>query len=295
MKRLVSKKDAGLRLDTFLRTNDPQHSRSFFKKLIDQDCVLVSGKPGRTKTVLKEGDTVVYTLPAPEVLTLQAEDIPLKIIHEDATLLVVDKPSGLVVHPAAGHLQGTLVHALLNHMKNLSSIGGVERPGIVHRLDKDTSGLILIAKTDAAHTSLSKQFANRTVKKEYLCLVAGLFKKKEGTIASVLGRHPANRKIMSSTTSRGREAVTVYKVEKEFTNTSLVRCYPQTGRTHQIRVHMKEAGHPIVGDPLYGGKKGQDGHRLFLHAAKISFTHPGTGKTVSFESPLPEDLNERLK
>jgi len=227
---------------------------------------------------------VDINVPEPEKSKLEAENIPLDIIYEDKDILVINKPRGLTVHPGAGNRSGTLVNALLHHCRDLSGIGGVERPGIVHRLDKDTSGILLVAKNDKAHQVLSAQFKDRTIQKTYLAIVKGNPKKDEGTIAEPIGRHPVNRKKMA-VSHKGREAVTHYKVLKRFKEYSLVELKPKTGRTHQLRVHLAHIGHSILGDPVYG-----KGNAQLLHAYKIKFTHPRTEKELEFEAKLPDDM-----
>jgi 23S rRNA pseudouridine1911/1915/1917 synthase len=232
-------------------------------------------------------------VPSPQPLAVEAEAIPLCIVYEDQDLLVVDKPAGLTVHPAPGHARHTLVNALLAHCADLSGVGGVLRPGIVHRLDKDTSGLILVAKNDRAHAGLSRQLKERTVEKVYLALVRGRMERPEGVIEGAIGRDPRNRKRMAIVEG-GRAARTAYRVREFLDGTTLVEVAPSTGRTHQIRVHLAAAGHPIVGDALYGKPSDIIG-RQFLHAYRIAFRHPADSRSVEFESPLPADLVEALR
>lgn len=277
------------RLDKFLSENT-EFSRSRIKKLIESGHITVNGKKAEPSYKLKKEDKVDIDVPESEKSELEAEEIPLDIIYEDKDILVLNKPRGLTVHPGAGNRSGTLVNALLHHYSGsrLPTIGGVERPGIVHRLDKDTSGVLLVAKNDKAHQSLSAQFKDRTIQKTYLAIVKGSPKKDEGTISEPIGRHPVNRKKMA-VSQKGREAITHYKVLKRFKNYSLVELRPKTGRTHQLRVHMKHLGHPISGDPIYN--EGDDSnHRLQLHAYKIRFLHPSTGKEMEFEAKLPDDM-----
>jgi 23S rRNA pseudouridine1911/1915/1917 synthase len=254
---------------------------------------------------VKAGEVISGTLPEPEPLALNPEPLPLTILYEDPSIIVIDKPSGMVVHPAYGNPRGTLVNALLYHCKDLTGINGVLRPGIVHRLDKDTSGVMVVAKDDEAYRQLTKQFKNRTVEKVYLALVYGPFRKDEGLIDAAIGRHPHERKRMSLRTRRGRTAITRWRVAERLNGFTLLEVFPQTGRTHQIRVHLSSMGHPLLGDPLYG-RKGRSGTihdpalkecvirmgRQALHAYRLGFVHPKTGENVRFESPLPEDMKK---
>jgi 23S rRNA pseudouridine1911/1915/1917 synthase len=257
----------------------------------------VNGRLVKPSYQVQTGDWIQIDLPEPEPLELIPEEIPLDILYEDEVMIVLNKPAGLVVHPAPGHPTGTLVHALLSHCQNLSGIGGIQRPGIVHRLDRDTSGVMLVAKTDQAHQNLSTQLKNREIKKEYLAVVHGIFKDKKGTLSTVIGRHIRDRKKMSVFTRQGRPAVTSYEVIEEFQDYSLVKIQIYTGRTHQIRVHMKYLNHPVVGDPLYGrGTKDQALiRRQALHAKSIAFKHPITGHPLEFEAPLPQDMKNLLE
>lgn len=283
------------RLDTFLSEMNTDLSRSYAQKLIEGKFISVNGTPARSKYRLKIGDHIEGTLPDPEPLDIVAENIPLNVIYEDDHIIAIDKPPGMVVHPAPGHHSGTLVNALLYHCRDLSGIGGVERPGIVHRLDKDTSGIVVAAKTNAALQSLSRQFKDRTVTKEYLALVKGVLKEAEGEIDFPIGRHRVHRKKMSLD-SAGREARTRYEVIRQFEDYAYLRLHPQTGRTHQIRVHLASIGHPILGDSLYGGKTGK-GHpmpRQALHAHKLKLDTPGI-KRLFLESPIPQDISQYIK
>jgi 23S rRNA pseudouridine1911/1915/1917 synthase len=242
------------------------------------------------------------SVPAPAPAEPQPEDIPLRIVHEDAALLVLDKPAGLVVHPGAGTSSGTLVNALLARVRDLSGVGGVLRPGIVHRLDRGTSGLLLVAKSDEAHRALARQFANRTVEKEYLAVVLGVPARSSGEIDAPIGRDPVHRRRMSVRAPRGRAARTSWSVEERFDGAALLRVRIHTGRTHQIRVHLASIGHPVAGDPLYGGTRTPPSRgaaalealsslaRPALHAARLAFTHPSSGARLVFEAPLPADL-----
>jgi 23S rRNA pseudouridine1911/1915/1917 synthase len=280
----------GARLDRYLSSMMPEFSRVRLQNFIRGGCVLVNGLPARSSQTLRAMDEIRVTVPDEvEPSVAKAQDIPLDVLHEDASFLVLNKPAGLVVHPGAGNADGTLVNALLFHCAGLSVIGGVERPGIVHRLDKETSGCLIIAKTDSAHRSISGQFADRLVKKTYLALVEGIPRMPHGKIEAAIGRHAVHRQKMT-VSDRGRDSVTQYRVVASSLGKTLVQCQPHTGRTHQIRVHLKHLGHPIIGDPLYGRRGGHARH--FLHAWKIAFAHPETGKSLEFCAPLPADFPE---
>ena len=291
--------DAGSRLDAFLALNLEGKTRSAVQKLMDQGKVLVNGKTGRKNDKVKPGDSIQVEIPEPEPLELLPQDIPLDIVYEDEHLLVVNKPKGMVVHPAPGNPDGTLVNALLYHCgESLSGINGVIRPGIVHRIDKDTSGLLMVAKNDLAHQSLAAQIAAHTFTRMYNTVVYGNLKTDEGTISAPIARHPTDRKKMAVVPG-GREAVTHYRVLERLSGFTLVECRLETGRTHQIRVHMAHIGHPVAGDPVYGPKKcitslnGQ-----CLHARLLGFVHPATGEYMEFDSGLPlyfTDFLEKLR
>jgi len=304
----VTKKGEGRRLDQFLSETDLNLSRSHAKNLIQKHHILLNQKPTKPSAHLKAGDAISGSLPRPEFLSLKPEPLPLTILYEDPSIIVIDKPSGMVVHPAYGNPSGTLVNALLHHCKDLRGINGVLRPGIVHRLDKDTSGVMVVAKEDEAYHQLTKQFKNRTVGKKYLALVYGKFSQDEGLIDSAIGRHPSERKRMATHTKRGRMAITRWKKVEEFDSCTFLEIFPQTGRTHQIRVHLSSIGHPLLGDPLYG-RKGTPGaihdrvlkecvkkmDRQALHAQRLEFTHPRTGEKVQFVSPISQDMKEVLE
>jgi 23S rRNA pseudouridine1911/1915/1917 synthase len=286
---IATEADAGLRLDRFIALSGIL-SRSAAQKLMEQGGVLHNDRPPNKKTPVQQGDVVTLLLPEPLPSEVQPECIDLDILYEDDVLLVVNKPKGMVVHPAAGHREGTLVNALLHHCgDSLSGIGGVMRPGIVHRIDKDTSGLLLVAKTDLAHRRLSAQLKAHSILRLYYAVVYGHPNPPEGRIDLPIGRHPKERKRMAVLSTGGRRAVTTYETLEPLRGFALLRLRLETGRTHQIRVHMSHLGHPLVGDPLYGPKKiiaetkGQ-----CLHAAALGFVHPISGQRLFFESPLPD-------
>ena len=284
----------GERLDTFIARRCPELSRSHARRLIDEGLVSVNGRQVKPSERVTAGLSVSVTIPPPETITLVPEAIPLTIIYQDGDIIVLDKPAGLTVHPAPGHPSGTLVNALLAACPDLRGIAGTLRPGIVHRLDKDTSGLMVVAKNDRAQRALQRQLKDRDVRKTYLALVRGVPAPREGTIAAPIGRHPKNRKKMA-VVADGREATTRYRVREEIAGGqySLLEVEPVTGRTHQIRVHLAAVGHPVVGDATYGRPSAAVG-RQFLHAHKLAFGMPLGGRTVEFESPLPADLREAL-
>lgn len=294
----------GQRLDKFLAGELPNHSRAQVQRLIDDGGVsLPRVAAPKSNTVLRPGDVVNVEVPPVAASTLEPEDLPLPILHDDADLVVVNKPAGLVVHPGAGHPTGTLVHALLHHVQDLSGIGGEARPGIVHRLDKGTSGVMVVAKNDVAHQELARQFHDREVEKEYVALVWGTVHNRK-RIDLPIGRDPVHREKISTRARRARAAVTRVTWAKALPGLTLIRVAIATGRTHQIRVHLSAIGHPIVGDALYGGvhkrvandvRAVQRLTRPFLHAERLAFTHPRTGERLSFEAPLPDDLESVLR
>jgi 23S rRNA pseudouridine1911/1915/1917 synthase len=290
---VVANEAAGQRLDQFLRGELPEYSRAFLQKLIEQGHVAVNGGPAKASYKVRAGDKVRVEIPPPRPLETLPEEIALAILFEDDDLIVVNKPAGLVVHPAAGNYEHTLVNALLHHCRGaLAGIGGVERPGIVHRLDKGTSGCIVVAKTDFAHKALVAQFKSREVKKTYRAVCWGKFERPSGRIETVIGRSERDRKKMSAITSRGRPAVTDYHVLKQFAEFALVEVHIHTGRTHQIRVHMAHIGHPVVGDATYGRARSTNISvaRPLLHAYKLGFTHPRSQEFVEFTAPVPDDM-----
>ena len=295
---LVADRD-GERLDRFVARSLPELTRSRVRRLIDGGLVTVDGLlPAKAGAPLASGQRVRVTVPPPEPSELEPEAVPLRIVYEDGDLLVVDKPAGMTVHPAPGHASGTLVHALLAHCPEIALVGESGRPGIVHRLDKDTSGLIIVAKTETARAALARQLKEREVEKTYLALVEGRLREREGVIDAPIGRHRAQRKKMA-VVHGGREARTRYRVVREVAGRSLVEVSPETGRTHQIRVHFAAIGHPVAGDRVYGRPPKADAtlpslRRQFLHAQRLAFRHPRTGQRLELEAPLPDDLKQAL-
>ncbi len=293
----ISEQDVGKRLDKFLSENIDGLSRSYIASLIEDKQILVNGKAASKSNKLSARDTIEFSVRDAVELEAEPEDIPLDIVYEDEELIVINKPKGMVVHPAAGNPNGTLVNALLYHCKEgLSGINGVMRPGIVHRIDKNTSGLLVVAKTDRAHLSLSEQIKEHSVTREYRAVVYGHLKENRGEVNAPIGRHKIDRKKMCVTDKNSKSAVTHYEVLEEFNDFSYIRCVLETGRTHQIRVHMAYLGHPLAGDEVYGPKKviteleGQ-----CLHAIKLGFVHPTSGEYIEFESELPESFEKFLK
>ena len=278
----------GERIDKLLSVQLPEMSRSALQKLVTDGCVLVNGNSVNKNYKMKNGDTVTVDIPEPEELKAEPQDIPIDIVYEDDSLLVVNKPQGMVVHPAAGNPDGTLVNALMYHCKGrLSSINGVIRPGIVHRIDKFTSGLLMVAKTDKAHNFLAEQIKNHSFTREYNAICVGSFKDLTGTVNEPIGRSKFDRKKMCVTYQNCKEAVTHYEVLEDLGQYSLVKFRLETGRTHQIRVHSAFIGHPVLGDDVYGkAYKGLDGQ--CLHAKKLGFIHPESGEYMEFDSELPE-------
>lgn len=285
---------SGMRLDAWLAANEPEHSRSRWQALIKEEAVTVNGESAKRNAKLMEGDRVAWSIPEPVSSEVLPEDIPLDILYEDTHIIAVNKPAGLVVHPAAGNESGTLVNALLHHCTDLAGIGGEKRPGIVHRLDKDTSGVMVVAKTEAAMNELARQFKERETGKEYIAIVRGVPQPPTGTIEAPIGRHPIHRKKMSINVRNGRHAVSHYRVEEAFNAASLVSVKIETGRTHQIRVHMAHIRHPVVGDALYGRNSTIQATRQMLHAAKLFISHPDTNERMEFNAPLPQDMENLL-
>ncbi|MEO8349067.1 MAG: RluA family pseudouridine synthase [Acidobacteriota bacterium] len=300
----------GTRLDLFVASACSDLSRSRIQKLIAEGAVRLAGSPAKRAHVVRAGEEVEVEVPEPRSASIEPQDIPLSILYEDAHLIAIDKPPGIVVHPSPGHHSGTLVNALLHHVRGLSGIGGEKRPGIVHRLDRDTSGVLLVAKTDKAHASLSRQMKKRSLRKEYLALVAGLSRVRKGEVALSIGRDPRDRKKMrafrnAETAPAGaREARTLYETERDWPELGLaiLRCRLVTGRTHQIRVHLASAGMPVVGDPVYGrprydrvrdpelSRRLKEFPRQALHAERIALRHPETNEELEIVAPVPEDL-----
>jgi 23S rRNA pseudouridine1911/1915/1917 synthase len=292
---LVPANEAKLRLDQFLAKLLPEFSRSRLQQLIRDGFVRLNNKTSRPRQIVRGGDKIELTEPALEKIETLPEAIPLEILFEDDDLIVINKPPGLVVHPGAGHREHTLVNALLNHCETLSGIGGKERPGIVHRLDKETSGCLVVAKNDATHRDLSEQFAARTVEKIYLALVAGKLPKTAGVIEGKIGRHPVHRQRMSAATPRGRAAKTEYRLVRSSDRATLIECRLHSGRTHQIRVHLHHLGHPVLGDKVYAPRLAKNFPRQMLHAWKLGFRHPRTEEWKSFEARLPDDFAAAIK
>ncbi len=286
----VLEEGAGVRMDKYLSGVLPEFSRSYLQRLIQEGRVSLNGCPVRAKDKAVPGAVVELEVPEAEEPEIEPEDLPLKILYEDRDVILVNKPKGMVVHPAAGHTSGTLVNALLYHCRGeLSGINGVLRPGIVHRIDRDTTGVLVACKNDQAHNCLAKQLKEHTVTRSYRAVVWGNIKEDEGTVDAPIGRHPTDRKKMAVVSSGGREAVTHYRVLERFGNCTYIECRLETGRTHQIRVHMTSIGHPLLGDEVYGRVKAP--FRLegqTLHAMTLGFIHPSRGEYMEFEAPLPE-------
>jgi 23S rRNA pseudouridine1911/1915/1917 synthase len=295
IKFVVSENDAKLRLDQFLAKRLPEYSRSRLQQLIRGGFVRLNEQSTRPRQIVRGGDRIDLTEPPLEKIEIRPEPIPLEVLFEDDDLVVINKPAGLTIHPGAGQRGPTLVNALLSHCATLSGIGGKERPGIVHRLDKETSGCLVVAKNDLAHRELSKQFAARTVEKIYLALVTGKLRKPAGLIEEKIGRHPVLRQRMRVTSLRGRTAKTEYRVIRSSNEASLIECRLHSGRTHQIRVHLHHLGHPVLGDKIYAPRFAKNWPRQMLHAWKLAFRHPRTGEWKHFEAPLPDDFATAIK
>jgi pseudouridine synthase, rluA family len=294
---IVEDVDAGKRLDSFLaEKNTANYTRSFIGKMIEENLVLYNGKPSKASTKIKTGDRIELFEKEPEPLAVKGEEIPLEIVYEDDDLMVINKPRGMVVHPAPGHTSGTLVNAVLSHAgESLSSINGVLRPGIVHRIDKDTSGLILVCKNDFSHKALAKQLEEHSITRRYHAICSGRLKEEQGTVSAPIGRDEKNRKQQAINYKHGKEAITHYRLLENLQNASLLECRLETGRTHQIRVHMKSIGHPLLGDPLYGPKKNLYAIKgQALHAMVLGFVHPRSGEYMEFSADYPEDFQKLL-
>ena len=289
--------EAGQRLDRVLSGREPEISRSYLQKLIRDGGVLVDGKPAKAGAKLSERAKIELLLPEPEEPEILPENLPLDILYEDSDVILINKPKGMVVHPSAGHYTGTLVNGLLYHCKGgLSGINGVLRPGIVHRIDKDTTGVLIACKNDRAHNALAEQLKAHTITRRYQAIVCGNLKEEEGTVDAPIGRHPVERKKMAVVRSGGKRAVTHYRVLERFGSYTYIECRLETGRTHQIRVHMASIGHPLLGDEVYGrGKNPFHLEGQTLHAMVLGFVHPSTGEYMEFEAPLPEYFEELLR
>jgi 23S rRNA pseudouridine1911/1915/1917 synthase len=292
---VVTENDAKLRLDQFLAKRLAEYSRSRIQQLIRSGFVRLNEQTTRPRHIVRRGDKIDLREPPVEKIDIRPEPIPLEILFEDDDLIVINKPAGLTVHPGAGQREHTLVNALLSHCATLSGIGGKERPGIVHRLDKETSGCLVVAKNDVAHRELSKQFAARTVEKIYLALVAGQLRKAAGVIEEKIGRHPVHRQRMRVTSLRGRTAKTEYRVIRSSDEASLIECRLHSGRTHQIRVHLHHLGHAVLGDKVYAPRLANDFPRQMLHAWKLGFRHPRSGGWKLFEAPSPADFKKAIR
>ncbi|ARJ23461.1 RluA family pseudouridine synthase [Bacillus sp. ISL-8] len=289
----VAEEQKSERIDKFVAEINSEWSRSQVQQWIKDAVVTVNGKSVKVNYKVKENDEITVTIPDPEELDIQPEDMKLEVYYEDADVLVVNKPRGMVVHPAPGHTKGTLVNGLMHHCTDLSGINGVMRPGIVHRIDKDTSGLLMVAKNDMAHESLVNQLVAKTVTRRYKAIVHGVIPHDKGTIDAPIGRDKKERQSMT-VDENGKNAVTHFQVLERFKDFTLVECRLETGRTHQIRVHMKYIGYPLAGDPKYGPKKTLDMNGQALHAGILGFDHPRTGEYIEFEAPIPEVFEEAL-
>ena len=292
----ITAEESGERIDALLARAFPALSRSLIQKCMEAGAVTVNGKAVKKNARGAEGDEIVFAFPETEALPVEAQDIPIDIVYEDGDLAVINKARGMVVHPAPGHPDGTLVNALLFHCGDtLSGIGGVQRPGIVHRIDKDTSGLLVVAKNDFAHQGLSAQLSDHSLCREYEAVVNGVLREESGTVDRPIGRHPVDRKRMAVTEKNSKRAVTHWELLESYRGYARVLCRLETGRTHQIRVHMASIGHPLLGDGLYGARcpdKGLEGQ--CLHARRMRLVHPRTGEEMQFEAPLPDYFREVL-
>lgn len=290
---IITREQNRERLDKLLLPVEADWSRTQIQNLMKQELILVNGEAVKSNYKASEGDVITIKIPDPEVYEIEAEDLQLEIVYEDADVAVINKPKGMVVHPAPGHLSGTLVNGLMHQIKDLSGINGIMRPGIVHRIDKDTSGLLMVAKNDKAHQSLVDQLVAKSVTRKYTALVHGHIAHDKGTVDAPIGRDTRDRQSMN-VVDKGKHAVTHFEVRERFGAYTLVECRLETGRTHQIRVHMKFIGHPLVGDPKYGQKKTMDIGGQALHAGVLGFIHPSSGEYLEFEVPLPEPFEQLL-
>ncbi|MEB2357606.1 RluA family pseudouridine synthase [Bacillus pumilus] len=286
----VSEEQTSERLDKFLSTTEPEWSRTQVQQWVKDGLIEVNGKQVKANYKVQAGDQIKVEIPEPEALDVEAEAMDLDIYYEDADVLVVNKPRGMVVHPAPGHVSGTLVNGLMAHCTDLSGINGVMRPGIVHRIDKDTSGLLMVAKNDMAHESLVNQLVAKTVTRKYTAVVHGIIQHDTGTIDAPIGRDKKDRQSMTVTKESSKQAVTHFDVIERFEDFTVVECRLETGRTHQIRVHMKYIGYPLAGDPKYGPRKTVDFNGQLLHAGVLGFDHPRTGEYLEFTAPVPADM-----
>ncbi|MEG1780365.1 MAG: RluA family pseudouridine synthase [Clostridium sp.] len=293
---IVSEEYSGIRIDKFLSETCPEYSRSFLQKLLKSDIIEVNGQPVKSSYKVALNDLISFEIPESREPEIPAEDIPLDILYEDSDIVIINKAKGMVVHPAAGHYTGTLVNALMYHCsKDLSGINGVMRPGIVHRIDMDTTGVLIVCKNDFSHNSIAEQLKEHSITRKYYAIVHGVIKEENGTIDAPIGRHPVDRKKMSINYKNGKEAVTHFKVLERFRAFTYVECQLETGRTHQIRVHMTSIGHPLLGDAVYGPAKSP--YRLngqTLHAGVLGIVHPRTGEYMEFSAPLPDYFEELL-
>ncbi|MBM7644290.1 23S rRNA pseudouridine1911/1915/1917 synthase [Scopulibacillus daqui] len=292
---IIITNDQHVRIDKWVHEQFPDLSRTRIQEMIKDGLITVNDQAVKPNYKINGGDRIKVEINEPEPLSVEPENIPLDIVYEDQDLLVVNKPRGMVVHPAPGHYAGTLVNGLLYHCRDLSGINGVLRPGIVHRIDKDTSGLLVVAKNDQAHRSLAEQLKEKTTHRIYKAIVHGVLSHQEGTIDAPIGRDEKDRKKMAVTRKNSKEAVTHFFVEERFRQYTFVKCELETGRTHQIRVHMAYIGHPVAGDPKYGPKKTLSINGQALHAAELGFIHPSTGERMIFKAPIPADMENELK
>ena len=293
----VSEEDAGIRIDRYLSDQYQEFSRSYLQKLLKDEAVLVSGKPVKSNYKVNAGDNIELSMPEAVEPEIEAEELDLDVLYEDKDIIIINKPKGMVVHPAAGHYSGTLVNGLMAHCRqDLSGINGIMRPGIVHRIDMDTTGVLIACKNDMAHNSIAEQLKEHSITRKYYAIVHGILKDDEGTINAPIGRHPVDRKKMSINEKNGREAITHYRVLERFQQFTYVECQLETGRTHQIRVHMASIGHPLLGDAVYGPAKSP--FRLqgqTLHAGVLGIIHPRSKEYMEFTAPLPDYFEELLR